>query len=71
MSKRRFLLVTREGSYTHSGGRVLVPIDKIIQIEETDEHKARILYFIDKEIVRIVTQELFADIARGVYIFEL
>ena len=36
MSKRNFLLVTREGSYMHSSGRVLIPIDKIIQIEETD-----------------------------------
>ena len=71
MSKRIFLLVTRECSYTQSGGRVLIPIDKIIQIEETDEHKARILYYIDEEIVRIVTQELFADVARGVYIFKL
>lgn len=71
MSKRNFLLVTREGSYMHSSGRVLIPIDKIIQIEETDEHKTRILYYIDEEIVRIVTQELFADVARGVYIFEL
>lgn len=35
---RKFLLVT-----TQNGGRVLIPIDKIIQIEETDEHKARIL----------------------------
>ena len=68
---RKFLLVTGECSYTHSSGRVLIPIDKIIQIEETDEHKARILYYIDEEIVRIVTQELFADVARGVYIFEL
>lgn len=68
---RKFLLVTREGSYTHGGGRVLIPIDKIIQIEETDEHKARILYYIDEEIVRIVTQELFANVARGVYIIEL
>ena len=29
------------------------------------------IYYIDEEIVRIVTQELFADVARGVYIFEL
>lgn len=69
--KRKFLLVTRECSYTHNDGRILVPIDKIIQIEETDEHKARILYYIDKEIVRIVTQELFTNVARGVYIIEL
>ena len=64
---RKFLLVTRECS----GGRVLIPINKIIQIEETDEHKARILYYIDEEIVRIVTQELFTNVARGVYIIEL
>lgn len=74
---RKFLLVTREGSYVLKGyarprgGRVLIPIDKIIQIEETDEHKAKILYYIDEEIVRIVTQELFVNVARGVYIFEL
>lgn len=68
---RKFLLVTRESSYAHSGGRVLIPIDKIIQIEETDEQKARILYYIDEEIVRIVTQELFTNVARGVYIIEL
>ena len=68
---RKFLLVTRESSYTHSGGRTLIPIDKIIQIEETDEQKARILYYIDEEIVRIVTQELFTNVARGVYIIEL
>ena len=71
MSKRNFLLVTREGSYMHNSGRVLIPIDKIIHIEETDEHKARILYYIDKEIVRIVAQESFANVARGVYIIEL
>lgn len=71
MSKRNFLLVTGECSYMHSGGRVLVPIDKIIQIEETDEHKTRILYYIDGEIVRIVAQESFANVARGVYIIEL
>lgn len=64
-------MVTRECSYTHSDGRILVPIDKIIQIEETDEHKARILYFIDEEIVRIVAQESFANVARGAYIIEL
>ena len=71
MSKRNFLLVTREGSYMHSSGHVLIPIDKIIQIEETDEHKTRILYYIDEEIVRIVVQESFANVARGVYIIEL
>ena len=68
---RKFLLVTRECSYVLDSGRVLIPIDKIIQIEETDEHKARILYYIDEEIVRIVTQELFINVARGIYIFEL
>ena len=71
MSKRNFLLVTRECSYTQSGGRVLIPIDKIIHIEETDEHKTRIVYYIDEEIVKIVAQELFANVARGVYIIEL
>lgn len=65
---RKFLLVTSD---THSDRRVLVPIDKIIQIEETDEDKARILYYIDEEIVRIVTHELFTNIARGVYIIKL
>ena len=68
---RKFLLVTRECSYTHSDGRVLIPIDKIIQIEETDEHKTRILYFIDEEIVRIVTQEPFINVVRGTYIIKL
>ncbi len=68
---RKFLLVTRECSDTYSDRRVLVPIDKIIQIEETDEDKARILYYIDEEIVRIVTHELFTNIARGVYIIKL
>lgn len=63
---RKFLLVT-----TQNGGRVLIPIDKIIQIEETDEHKTRILYYIDEEIVRIVAQELFVNVARGAYIIEL
>ena len=60
---RKFLLVTRD---VQSGGRVLIPIDKIIQIEETDEHKARILYFIDEEIVKIVTQEPFVNVIRWV-----
>lgn len=68
---RKFLLVTREGSYMHSSGRVLIPIDKIIQIEEIDGHKTRILYYINEEIVRIVAQESFANVARGVYIIEL
>ena len=63
---RKFLLITRQND-----GRVLVPIDKIIQIEETDEQKARILYYIDEEIVRIVTQEPFVNVARGVYVIEL
>ena len=65
---RKFLLVTRD---VQSGGRTLIPIDKIIQIEETDEHKARILYSIDEEIVRIVTQEPFVNVVRGAYIIEL
>lgn len=68
---RKFLLATREGSYTPNDGRVLIPINKIIQIEETDEHKARILYYIDKKIVRIVTQQLFINVARGIYTIEL
>ena len=71
MSKRNFLLVTGECSYTHSSGRVLVPIDKIIQIEEIGGYKTRILYYIDGEIVKIVAQESFANVARGVYIIEL
>lgn len=65
---RKFLLVTRD---VQSGGRTLIPIDKIIQIEETDEHKARILYSIDEEIVKIVTQESFVNVVRGTYIIEL
>jgi len=68
---RKFLLVTKECSDIHSDGRTLIPIDKIIQIEETDKHKARILYYIDEEIVRIVTQEPFVNVARGVYIIKL
>lgn len=68
---RKFLLVTRECSDTQSGGRVLIPIDKIIHIEETDEHKARIVYYIDGEIVRIVTQESFENVVIGVYIIKL
>ena len=68
---RKFLLVTRESSYTHSGGRVLIPIDKIIQIEETDEQKARILYYIDEEIVRIVAQESLEEVGSGTRTIEL
>lgn len=68
---RKFLLVTRDSSYTHSGGRTLIPIDKIIQIEETDEHKTRILYYIDEEIVRIVAQESLEEVGSGTRSIEL